>query len=201
MKIKNLTAGSKCYTSYVYMVLGDWNCLDDVNTLIDVGRDQNVIRMVKDQWTGVGKKPVDQVILTHSHYDHTGLLSEIRAAFDPVVYAYSSFREADKHFKGGESIRIADRMFEIIHTPGHSNDSICIYCEQDGILFSGDTPLSIRTCNGTYKSDYVRTLEKLAAKNVKTIYSGHDPPIIGNGRKVIRASLVNVKKSINARGN
>lgn len=47
-----------------------------------------------------------------------------------------------------------------------------------------------------YNEDYVRTLEKLAAGNIKTIYSGHDPPIIGNGEEVIRSSLMNVKRSI-----
>ncbi len=195
MKIENLTASSTCYTSNVYLVLGDWNALDDVNTLIDVGRDPSVIQMIKDRWTGVGKKSVDQVILTHCHYDHTSLLSKIRTAFNPVVWAYSSFREADRYFRGGESIKIADRMFEIIHTPGHSYDSICIYCEQDGILFSGDTSLNVRTGDAVYQDDYVRTLEKLAAKDIRAIYSGHDAPIIGRANEMIQNSLMNVKKA------
>ena len=196
MKIENLIDNSTCYTSNVYLVLGDWNSLEDVNTLIDVGRDISVIRTIKNRRTGVGKKPIDQVILTHSHYDHVGILSEIRSVFNPVVLAYTSFREADRYIKNGEVIRIGDKMFEIIHTPGHSNDSICIYCEQDGVLFSGDTPLKIRTCDGTYQESYVRMLEYLAARNVKTIYSGHDPVVIGNASKLIQNSLVNVRKSV-----
>jgi len=193
MKIENLTANSTCYTSNVYLILGDWNSLDDVNTLIDVGRDPSIIRMIKNRWTGVGKKPIDQVILTHCHYDHAGLLSEIRAAFNPMVYAYSSFKEADRYLKGGELVRIADRTFEIIHTPGHSNDSICIYCEQDGVLFSGDTPLNIITVGGSYRDDYVQALAKLAAKNVRAIYSGHDSPITKRARETIWNSLANVR--------
>lgn len=29
--------------------------------------------------------------------------------------------------------------YRVIHTPGHSAGSICLYCERDGILVSGDT--------------------------------------------------------------
>ena len=97
MRIENLTANSKYYTSYVYLVLGDWNALEDVNTLIDVGRDPSLVQMIKERYTGVGKKPIDQVILTHGHYDHTGMLDEVRAAFNPVVWAYKSFRQADRY--------------------------------------------------------------------------------------------------------
>ncbi len=97
--------------------------------------------------------------------------------------------------KDGELIRIADKIFEIIYTPGHSNDSICIYCKAGGVLFSGDTPLDIKTCGGTYEDSFIMALEKLAKKNIKTIYPGHDAAIIGNGNHVIRKTLMNVRKS------
>jgi len=195
MKIENLTAASSCYTSHVYLVLGDWNAIDDINTLIDVGRDSSIIAAIKNRSTGVGKKPIDQVILTHSHYDHTGLLPGIQKAFSPVVCAHPGFKGADRHLKDGELIRIADKIFEIIYTPGHSNDSICIYCKAGGVLFSGDTPLDIKTCGGTYEDSFIMALEKLAKKNIKTIYPGHDAAIIGNGNHVIRKTLMNVRKS------
>ncbi len=40
MKIINLTEKSTVYTANVYFILGSWNALPDVNTLIDVGRDR-----------------------------------------------------------------------------------------------------------------------------------------------------------------
>ena len=72
MKIMNLTKNSKMYTSNVFLVLGAWKTVDDVNTLIDVGRDKSIIRKIENINTGLGKKKIDQVILTHSHSDHAG---------------------------------------------------------------------------------------------------------------------------------
>jgi glyoxylase-like metal-dependent hydrolase (beta-lactamase superfamily II) len=111
------------------------------------------------------------------------------------LYAYLTYQKADIYLKGGEKIKIADRMCEIIHTPGHSNDSICIYCERDGILFSGDLPLNVRDVNGTYLDDYVRVLENLASKEISVIYPGHDNPITNNAKEMILNSLQNVRKA------
>ena len=113
MKILNLTANSKNYTCHVYLILGDWNTLDDVNTLIDAGRDPNLIHIIRNISTCVGKKPLEQVILTHSHYDHTGMITEIKKEFNPLLYAYLTYQKADIYLKGGEKIKIADRMCEM----------------------------------------------------------------------------------------
>jgi len=142
MKILNLTSKSKIYTSNVYLITGNHNAIDDVNTLIDVGRDPSMINMLNNASTGVGKKRVEQVVLTHSHYDHTSLLPEISEIFKPEVYAFSRFIKGVDHLvNDGDMLRLGDRTFEIIYTPGHSNDSICLYCEEDGALFlrNGET--------------------------------------------------------------
>jgi len=96
MKILNLTANSKTYTCHVYLILGNWNALDDVNTLIDAGRDPNLIHIIRNISTGVGKKPIDQIILTHSHYDHTGMITEIKKEFNPLLCAYLTYQKAEK---------------------------------------------------------------------------------------------------------
>lgn len=194
MKIINLTVNSKIYTCYVYLILGDWNSINDVNTLIDAGRDPNLIQAIKNTPTGVGKKPVEQVILTHCHYDHAEMIALIRKEYNPLVYAYPSYQKADRYFEGGEIIKVADRMCEIIYAPGHSNDSICIYCEQDGILFSGDLPLNVRDTSGTYQYDYIQVLETLTTKKINVIYPGHDAPIT-NANEMILNSLNNAKKA------
>lgn len=192
MKIWSLSGGSAVYTSNVYLVTGTQNRIEDINTLIDVGRDPEVIPKILDAPTGVGKKRIEQVILTHNHYDHAALLPQIRDLFQPRVYAFSSsLAGVDRVVKGGEILRIADRWAEIIHLPGHSSDSICIYLPEDGVLFSGDTSLPIRSGSGAYEADFLEAFQRVAQLDVKRIYPGHGEPVLEGCNALIRTSLRN----------
>lgn len=172
--------------------------IGDVNRLIDVGNDRAVIDRIRAVPTGVGKKPVEQVILTHGHFDHAALLPAIRETYGPVVYAHSTFAGADCILKDGQTLRCGDRVFQVIYTPGHSNDSICLYCEEDGVLFVGDTPVVIRSADATHEGDFIRALERLCRKDVKTIYFGHGNPVTCGAKELICASLENIRQSLRA---
>ena len=196
MKILNLTGDSSVYTSNVYLVTGTWNAIEDVNTLVDVGRDPSVIRKINNASTGVGKHRAEQVVLTHSHYDHASLLPQIREIFNPVVYAFSqSLKGVDQLLKHGDVLKLGDRMFEVIYMPGHSNDSICLYCKKDGVLFAGDSSVVIRSTDGSYEEGFIRALEMLCRRDIRVIYFGHGSPAFNNCNKTIRSSLENVKKA------
>ena len=99
MKIINLTEKSSIYTSNVYLITGSWNTISDQNTLIDVGRDPAVIEEILNASTGVGKRRLDQVILTHSHYDHASLLPKIKENFGPVVIIWRGSTEFSEGVK------------------------------------------------------------------------------------------------------
>jgi len=194
MKIHNLTVQTTIYTCNVYFVGGTWNALADVNTLIDVGRDPAIIQALTRIATGLGKRPVEQVVLTHSHYDHAGLLPVIRELFQPIVAAFSPYASAiDRVLHDGDALRIGDQMFEVIHTPGHSSDSICLYSAPDGVLFAGDTPLLIDRPGGTYEEGFLQALARLSQKDVRAMYFGHGPPLLENCPARLRASLANVR--------
>ncbi len=197
MRIANLIQPkSMVYSSNVYLVLGSWSAIDDVNTLIDVGNDPAIVEQLAHAPTGVGKKSVEQVVLTHSHFDHTAFLPKIRELYQPVVYALSAFAGADVVLQDGQLLHCGDRFFEVIHTPGHSDDSICLYCQADGVLFVGDTPVIIRSVNGTYEPRFVQALERLCQKDVRTIYFGHGDPLSENAQAVLLESLHNVRRAI-----
>ena len=197
MKVINLTQKNNVYTSNVYYVLGSWNAIEDMNTLIDVGRDVSVIEKIKQTHTGLGQAKVNQVFLTHSHYDHASLLPDIKKNFNPKIYAYSKFLDSiDFYLENGQIFRIGDQFFEIIYTPGHSNDSICLYCETEHILFSGDTPLIIHTTGGSYETGYIMALENLVQRDIQIIYPGHGAPVNNNCNVLIQRTLDIVLKSM-----
>ncbi len=194
MKICNLSENSKKYTSNVYFVTGDWNTLDDKNTLIDVGMDDFILEKINDVPTGVGQHKITQVIITHSHYDHIGNLPKIVSVFSPEVYAHSIALQDVSHIvKDGQKLLIGDKEFEIIYTPEHSTDSICLYCEEERILFTGDTPVFITSTTGYYNDKFLDFLARMCKKDLKAIYPGHGKPVVAEINRLLFDSLTNAK--------
>lgn len=201
MKIVQIAGGSTIYTSNAFLVLGDWKAIDDVNTLVDAGADPAIVRTIADIPTGVGKKKIDQVILTHTHSDHTANLPLLIDTYEPIVCAFSRYYEGvDRVLKNSETIRLGDRCFEVIHIPGHSDDSIALYNKEEGVLFAGDSPLVINSPGGTYGSGFVRALKSLCRKSIRTIYFGHGDPLRKHVRETLRRSLEIVMMSMPADG-
>jgi glyoxylase-like metal-dependent hydrolase (beta-lactamase superfamily II) len=189
MRIVMLESSGQVYTSQVYLVLGDASRLEDVNTLVDVGQDPAILASIGRAPTGVGKWPVEQVVLTHSHSDHCALLPQVCEAFHPKVFAFSpSIGGVDCLLRDGDTIKMGDGYFETIHTPGHSSDSVCLYNQAEGVLFAGDSPLLITSPTGTYETGFLAALEKLCARDVRRIYFGHGAPLTENCNERLRES-------------
>ncbi|MCG6535462.1 MAG: MBL fold metallo-hydrolase [Syntrophales bacterium LBB04] len=183
------------YSCISYLVLGSWNRLNDVNTLIDVGTDGTITEEIEVMNTGVGKKQVDQVILTHNHFDHSAGLPAIIEKFSPRVYAFTPGPYVTHLLTDGQLLAIGDRYFQVMHCPIHSDDSICLYCEEEGVLFSGDTQLIVRHPGGTYSEIFVELLKRLSRLHITAIYPGHDHPITKKVKERIYETLSNVTKS------
>ena len=189
MRIVTLENSGEVYSSQVYLVLGDASRLEDVNTLVDVGQDPAILASIERAPTGVGKWPVEQVVLTHNHSDHCALLPQVRDAFHPKVFAFSPNTDGvDRLLRDGDSIKMGDEYFEVIHTPGHSSDSICLYNRAEGVLFAGDTPVVNASATGTYEPEFLAALQKVCARDVRTIYFGHGPPLTENCNERLRES-------------
>ncbi|MBX2975299.1 MAG: MBL fold metallo-hydrolase [Ignavibacteriaceae bacterium] len=194
MKVIALKPNPNLYTCKSYLLLGDWNTLSDVNTLIDPGTDAYVLNEIENTHTGVGKKQIDAIVLTHNHFDHIGGTAPIKDKFNATVYANIKTNSlVDKILKDEDIIRMADCDFRVIHTPGHSTDSISLYCEKSQALFSGDTTLFIRDTNSSYTQDYFETIKKLSKLKIKAIYPGHGDPITEDPEGIIKYTLKNLR--------
>lgn len=87
---------------------------------------------------------ITDVLLTHSHHDHTNGLDQLLSQCDAQVHLLKSeamFWGADllkpSIHHGGDHIKLGDTEIEVLHTPGHTPGSACYRIDND--LITGDT--------------------------------------------------------------
>ncbi len=186
MRIIPLKKNDRLYSCNSYLILGDWNRVEDINTLIDPGVDGFVLQEIEALSTGFGKVAIEQIILTHNHFDHAAGVMAVKERYGARVLAAIDGPGVDELLPDGRFVKAGDDFLEVIHTPGHSSDSICLYAPAAKALFSGDTPLKTHHTGEEYSEEYVIGITKLAVRNIQAIYSGHDAPKTKGCDKIIR---------------
>jgi glyoxylase-like metal-dependent hydrolase (beta-lactamase superfamily II) len=117
-----LQNSGRIYTSQVYLVLRDVSRMEDVNTLIDGDQDPAILTDLGRAPAGVGKWAVEQVVLSHGHSGHCALLPRICEEYHPMALAFSaSIAGVVAGLHDGDTIRMGDADFKIVHTPGDSS--------------------------------------------------------------------------------
>lgn len=82
---------------------------------------------------------INFIINTHSHFDHTiGNEQVAKLTGAKIMQHISSPLLKDKALEDGERITFGSSSIDIVHTPGHSKDSICLILDNKVIL-TGDT--------------------------------------------------------------
>lgn len=116
------------------------------------------------------------------------------------------FKRLKRYFKcfensvsltGSEVFSLDDYNLEIIHTPGHSPGSVCIFARSEGILFSGDTLLEKITSNPVFEvnptketegyrslESYKNTLSLLRELPATIVMPGHGKPFFNHLERV-----------------
>ncbi|MHA1593811.1 MAG: MBL fold metallo-hydrolase [Candidatus Baldrarchaeia archaeon] len=188
---------------------------EDEITLIDTGTGfyvSKMLRLMEDR--GLKPSSIRRVILTHAHFDHSGGLLMLMRRFSFKVYAHeveAKFLEegnddvimagllpqsyppvrVDVHLREGSKVRIGDYEFRVLHTPGHTAGSMCLYDDEYKVLVSGDTVFS----DGAFgrvdlptgdKYQLINSLKRLSELDVEVLLPGHMNVVTKNARRHIR---------------
>lgn len=150
-----------------------------------------------------------RVVISHGHPDHAGSARELAAVGIPILIHPAdaanlriTWRDALAQPSRGrvfaamtpelpEFVPIEDGQIlptlgglEVVHTPGHTPGSVCLYGARDRVLFVGDTLQRrfgrVSFASGLYSDDHAaarRSVKRLASLDVKTIVFSHFAPL------------------------
>ena len=102
---------------------------------------------------------------------------------------------------GGETLELSGFEWEVIHTPGHTIDGICLYHEPTGTVISGDTVLpdamadADKTAGGRL-DHYLYGLKQLMKKNIVHLLPGHGVPVAVTGKRTVEETYEGVMMKI-----
>jgi ribonuclease/clavin/mitogillin len=209
----NVKPYSGAYSPNVFLVVDSGQAI-----LIDGGfPDDGSLGSRLDYLKSVGSPRVDLIVITHHHLDHSSgahRLAEAtgaRIAMHPLearllhevaerVSSGESLKQrmlrreaakaaADLTVGDGDTLSVGSLTLRVVHTPGHSPGHICLFLEEERVLFSGDNVLGIGTTAippppGGDMAQYLDSLRRMKALDAALICPGHGPIVREPSRKI-----------------
>ena len=182
--------------------------------LVDPGH-KHLFGHVRDNLADLSLTPsdIDLVIITHAHPDHmegVALFADT-PALTAVYHTESTFdNQISAQFGGGLTsprfqpdillqeggLRVGRHDFQIIHAPGHSPGSVCLYWPEKKVLFSGDVVFNqgvgrtdLPGGNGSELKESIRNLSRL---EIDFLLPGHGD--IVSGRDRVKANFEEIER-------
>lgn len=184
-------------------------------SIIDPGNDYTAFMDL----FALGFKPPDikKIFITHGHIDHVGGTIELFRGYpaetkDLEIILHEAgpqqFKEMARglgcrltEVRGGETIELSGFEFEVIHTPGHTLDGLCLYHGPSRTLFSGDTVLPDAMAEpdqaaGGRLDHYLYALRTLRKKDIDNVMPGHGGLVPKIGRLVVQDTYEGLIKKL-----
>ncbi|HKS44682.1 MAG TPA: MBL fold metallo-hydrolase [Amycolatopsis sp.] len=161
-----------------------WLVGDDREVLvIDAAHDAEAIA------EAVGDRAVRGIVCTHAHNDHVNAAPELAERTGAPILLHPDDRvlwdlthpdrAPDAELADGQVLKIGGTGLKVLHTPGHAPGAVCLYAEELGIVFTGDTLFHGGPgATGRSYSDYptiVRSIRErlFALPGTTTVHTGH----------------------------
>ena len=192
---------------------------DDISIIIDPGLTQFLPELLQDlHRDGIDPKDIGIITNTHLHGDHywaNEAFKKISGAkivshpiqkkfWDTTVIQTSRFfglptaEFTEDRLLDNDKLSVGELEFELIHSPGHSSDSICFYCKSEKILICGDVIFNQNTGRvdlpGGNADELKQSIEKLSQLEIEYLLPGHMDIIIGQEK--VKNNFEFVKKYI-----
>jgi glyoxylase-like metal-dependent hydrolase (beta-lactamase superfamily II) len=172
----------------------------------DVLVDAGVLPMAVEPY----KDRIATIVLTHCHFDHTARVREIARMCQAKVAIQMSdaagltddARSLSLHFGARSPGIVPDTIlnegetigeFRVLHTPGHTPGSICLFSAMEQALISGDTVFTDGGFGrydfpGGSRTELARSIDRLSLLDVEGLYPGHGVPVESGGSGHIAAA-------------
>ena len=184
------------YAPNVYLVTGNRRA-----AFIDTAHGKHEeVQAHLELWESHGRPEIAAIVLTHRHTDHTGGAGRLRDATggelvssdvekEPIEASLDGVK-VGRTAADGETIDLGGITLELVHAPGHTLGSMCVYHREEGVLFTGDNILGSGTTvidpdNGDMAS-YLESLRRLLTYEARLIAPGHGPVINQPAAKILQ---------------